>query len=171
MSLKIALLPGDGVGPEVTVEAVRVLQAVGDANGYGVDYGAPGLKAPPYSTTLRYYNGVTQQWLNEPVDFAEYFYANRPNRRLLTTYGGTWQGYLWQDRIIPTFGYRQDYNRTRDANSAISPTAATDGFFILPDSTKVLNLLQAASLGLLLVLNPLRYLRPPPPPPPGSLRK
>ncbi|MEY4635128.1 MAG: Isocitrate/isopropylmalate dehydrogenase, partial [Acidobacteriota bacterium] len=25
MSLKIALLPGDGIGPEVTAEAVRIL--------------------------------------------------------------------------------------------------------------------------------------------------
>lgn len=33
MSLKIALLPGDGVGPEVVAEAVRVLQAVGEHTG------------------------------------------------------------------------------------------------------------------------------------------
>ena len=33
MSLKIALLPGDGVGPEVVAEAVRVLQAVGEQTG------------------------------------------------------------------------------------------------------------------------------------------
>jgi len=33
MSLKIALLPGDGVGPEVTAEAVRVLRAVGEQSG------------------------------------------------------------------------------------------------------------------------------------------
>ena len=105
---------------------------VGDANGYNVDYGATGIKAPPYSTTLRYYNGVTQQWANEPVDFAEYFYANRPNRRLLSTGGGTWQGYFFGDRIVPTFGYRQDANRTRDANSAIGASAATDGFLVLP---------------------------------------
>ena len=29
MSLKIALLPGDGIGPEVTEEAVRILKNVG----------------------------------------------------------------------------------------------------------------------------------------------
>lgn len=106
---------------------------VGDANGSNVDYGPPGLKAPPYSTTLRYYNGVTKQWIDEPVDYAEYYYANRPNRRLLSTRGATWQGFLLNDRIIPTFGLRKDYNRTRDANSAINPTSATDGFYTLPD--------------------------------------
>ena len=106
---------------------------VGDNQGYNVDYGPPGIKAPPYSTTLRYYNGVTKQWINEPVDYAEYYYANRPNRRLLSTYGGTWQGFFLGDRIVPTFGIRKDSNRTRDANSAINPTAATDGFYIPPD--------------------------------------
>jgi TonB-dependent Receptor Plug Domain len=106
---------------------------LGDANGYNVDYGAKGIAAPPYSTVLRYYNGVTQQWVNEPVDYAEYYYANRPNRRLLSTYGGTWQGFFLNDRIVPTFGVRKDYNRTRDANSAINPTTATDGFYTVQD--------------------------------------
>ena len=106
---------------------------VGDANGFNVDYGPPGIKAPPYSTTLRYYNGVTQQWVNEPVDYAEYYYSNRPNRRLLSTHGGTWQAFFLNDRIVPTFGIRKDFNRTRDANSAINPTTATDGFYIPPD--------------------------------------
>jgi hypothetical protein len=106
---------------------------LGDATGNNVDYGAPGLKSPPYSTTLRYYNGVTQQWVNEPVDFAEYFYANRPNRRLLSTVGGTWQGFFLDGRIVPTFGFRQDSNRTRDANSAIGASAATDGFLVPPN--------------------------------------
>lgn len=34
MKLNIVVLPGDGVGPEVTREAVRVLRAVSDFNGY-----------------------------------------------------------------------------------------------------------------------------------------
>ena len=32
----IAVLPGDGIGPEVTGEAVRILNAVGDLNGYQI---------------------------------------------------------------------------------------------------------------------------------------
>jgi hypothetical protein len=104
---------------------------VGDANGYNVDYGPRGIAAPPFSTTLRYYNGVTRQWIDEPVDFAEYYFANRPNRRLLSTHGGIWQGFFLDNRIIPTFGVRKDFNRTRDANSAINPSTATDGFYDL----------------------------------------
>ena len=33
MSLKIALLPGDGIGPEVTAEAVRILKNVAEHTG------------------------------------------------------------------------------------------------------------------------------------------
>lgn len=35
---KIAILPGDGIGPEVMVEAVKVLNAVGRRFGFGLDY-------------------------------------------------------------------------------------------------------------------------------------
>jgi 3-isopropylmalate dehydrogenase len=38
MKLKIALLPGDGIGPEVTREAVRVLKAVSSINGYDFQF-------------------------------------------------------------------------------------------------------------------------------------
>src|ERR1019366_5195344 len=88
---------------------------LGDNQGYNVDFGAPGITAPPFSTTLRYYGTVSgatpsatvpQQWINEPVSYGEYYYANRPNRRLLSTYGGTWQGFFFDDRIVPTFGIR-----------------------------------------------------------------
>jgi 3-isopropylmalate dehydrogenase len=38
MKLKIALLPGDGVGPEVTAQAVRVLRVVADAYGHEFEF-------------------------------------------------------------------------------------------------------------------------------------
>src|SRR5215208_2583953 len=38
MRVKVAILPGDGVGPEVTGEAVRVLQAVAAINGYKFEF-------------------------------------------------------------------------------------------------------------------------------------
>ena len=46
----IAVLPGDGIGPEVTAEAVRVLRATGDLFGYAFDtaeylVGAAGVEA------------------------------------------------------------------------------------------------------------------------------
>ena len=34
MRFQISVLPGDGIGPEVTTEAVRVLEAVGEKFGH-----------------------------------------------------------------------------------------------------------------------------------------
>jgi 3-isopropylmalate dehydrogenase len=39
---RVAVLPGDGIGPEVTGEAVRVLEAVGKRSGFGFEF-ASGL--------------------------------------------------------------------------------------------------------------------------------
>ncbi|HEX8068948.1 MAG TPA: 3-isopropylmalate dehydrogenase [Pyrinomonadaceae bacterium] len=39
MRLRIALLPGDGIGPEVTAEATRVLRAVADIHGCEFSFG------------------------------------------------------------------------------------------------------------------------------------
>src|SRR5712692_236397 len=36
--LSIAVLPGDGIGPEVTAQAVRVLRALGDVCGVTLDF-------------------------------------------------------------------------------------------------------------------------------------
>ena len=38
MNANIATLPGDGIGPEVTLEAVRVLQAVGKLKGHSFSF-------------------------------------------------------------------------------------------------------------------------------------
>src|SRR5262245_45581579 len=37
-SYRIAVLPGDGIGPEVTGQAVRVLEAVGKLAGFGFEF-------------------------------------------------------------------------------------------------------------------------------------
>jgi 3-isopropylmalate dehydrogenase len=38
MKLRIAVLPGDGIGPEVTAEAIRVLQAIANVQGYRFEF-------------------------------------------------------------------------------------------------------------------------------------
>ncbi|MCB0374437.1 MAG: 3-isopropylmalate dehydrogenase, partial [Sinomicrobium sp.] len=38
MKLKIALLPGDGIGPEVLFQAVKALHAVGDVYGHTFEF-------------------------------------------------------------------------------------------------------------------------------------
>ena len=49
-AFRLAVLPGDGIGPEVTAEALRVLRAVADLFGYRIEYseyaiGAAGVEA------------------------------------------------------------------------------------------------------------------------------
>ena len=38
MKFKITTLPGDGIGPEVTAEAVRVLQTIAGIHGYRFEF-------------------------------------------------------------------------------------------------------------------------------------
>ena len=102
---------------------------VGDATGQNVDYAPARADVPPYTYDLRYYNVATKQWVTDPTTYDLYYDANRPNKRILSTVGAVWQGYFLNDRIIPLIGVRRDKNRSRDANSAINPTAATDGYY------------------------------------------
>jgi outer membrane receptor protein involved in Fe transport len=102
---------------------------VGDANGQNVDYAPARFTDTPYRQSLRFYNGATSQWVNEDVTFDDYYNGNRLNRRLLSTTGGVWQGFFLDGRIVPIAGIRKDYNRTRDGNSAVNPTAATNGYY------------------------------------------
>lgn len=135
---------------------------IGDAVGQNVDYAPIGLPGAKGTYTLRYYNGATGQWINESVDFDEYYYANRLNRRLLGTTGAAWQGFFLDGRIIPLAGVRRDYNRTRDGNPARSPSAATNGYYDTSDMDNfgtydwVKQRGQTTNYGL--VVRPLRWL-------------
>ena len=135
---------------------------VGDATGQNVDYAPAGSPTPPYTLPLRYYNGVTGQWIDDPTTYDYYYNANRYNKRILSTYGGVWQGFFWDGRIVPLYGVRQDYNRTREADNAINPTAANNGYYdyspVDDFGTKdwVLNKGRTDSYGL--VVKPLKWL-------------
>ena len=37
MKFSVAVLPGDGIGPEVIVEAIKVMKAIGDKYGHEFD--------------------------------------------------------------------------------------------------------------------------------------
>jgi 3-isopropylmalate dehydrogenase len=61
----VAVLPGDGIGPEVTAEALRVLRAVADLFGFGIDtaeyaVGAAGVAEAGTSLPARTRDAVTQ---------------------------------------------------------------------------------------------------------------
>ena len=55
MEFKIAVLPGDGIGPEVTAEGVKVLEALGRAFGhrFQLEYGdVGGISIDKHGTPL-----------------------------------------------------------------------------------------------------------------------
>lgn len=102
---------------------------VGDASGQNVDYAPARTSSPPYTYPLRYYSVATGQWVTDPTTYGLFYDSGRYNKRLLSTEGGVWQGFFLHDRIVPLVGIRRDYNRSRDANSAINPTVASDGYY------------------------------------------
>lgn len=81
---------------------------LGDDNGYNVDYAAVRPANINGQHSLRWYDARSQQWVNEDVTIEELFDANRLKREQRYTMGLIWQGNMFDDRIVPTFGYRND---------------------------------------------------------------
>jgi outer membrane receptor protein involved in Fe transport len=85
----------------------------------GID--APG--APQYggadSTSFRFYNWNTQAYANTQMHFDNNaFYAGTGNgqtTRQVDSKSFAWQGYLWKDRLVPTFGWRNDRIKIRQS--------------------------------------------------------
>jgi hypothetical protein len=94
-----------------------------DASGQVIDY-APSAPLATYGTqVLRYYNGTAA--LNEPVEVAEAYFALGQQKNQIRSRGIIWQGYLLDNRLIPTLGWRRDKNRT--VNNVAVPLRS-DGF-------------------------------------------
>ena len=77
--MNILVLPGDGIGPEVTTEAVRVLRAVDQRFGLGVELqtgliGGAAIDAHgtplPDETLAMAEPALAKEWLNEEEDAA-----------------------------------------------------------------------------------------------------
>jgi outer membrane receptor protein involved in Fe transport len=102
---------------------------VGDTSGQNIDYAPARTASTPYTVPLKYYNVADNQWETEATTYDLFYDAGRYSKRLLSTQGAVWQGYFLDGRIIPLLGVRKDYNRSREANNAINPTAATNGYY------------------------------------------
>jgi outer membrane receptor protein involved in Fe transport len=75
-----------------------------------IDYGPSAPLALNGTQTIRYYNGTTP--LNESVQVGEAYFALGKQKNQIRSRGVIWQGYLFENRIIPTMGWRRDRNRT-----------------------------------------------------------
>ena len=93
---------------------------VGDNQGQNIDYAA----APVYGLSGRYnlnwYNAATNQWVSEPATIGETGVTpSSRTRREIRTIGLATQNYFLDDRLVTTFGWRKDKNRSRDSSGAI----------------------------------------------------
>jgi hypothetical protein len=83
---------------------------------------------------IRMYDYATGQWTDEELSMIWNDYNSGTTRfaRKLTSYSAAWNGYLWQDRVIGTIGFRRDINRTRGVTQGAlngAPALTTDELF------------------------------------------
>lgn len=91
---------------------------LGDTKGDNIDYAPPAWNSAAGTYALNWYNATTQQWVAEKTTVGEAYanIGNTSNRRnLIKTAGGVMQNHLLQDRVVTTFGLRQDTNLNRDS--------------------------------------------------------
>lgn len=78
--------------------------------------GAPGFGGADH-TTFRFYNWNTQSYTGAEMNFHNNaLYAGNGNGltvKRIDSASFSWQGYLWSERLLPTFGWRKDKLRVR----------------------------------------------------------
>ncbi len=92
---------------------------VGDATGANIDYAPADVYGLSGTYNLTWFNAATNQWVNEPATIGEAGVtpSNR-TRREIRTQSATTQNFFFGDRLVTTFGLREDKNRSRDSNGA-----------------------------------------------------
>ena len=92
---------------------------VGDNQGQNIDYAPPPIYGLGGKNNFTWFNAQTGQWVNEPSLIGEggVTPSNR-TRREIRTQSATTQNFFLDDRIVTTFGWRKDKNRSRDSNGA-----------------------------------------------------
>jgi outer membrane receptor protein involved in Fe transport len=129
------LPPGGNRAAGATVARSYYRYYLGDATGQNIEYGSPAWRNPGGTYSLNWYNAATGQWVAEKATLGEAYYnAANPQRNgnIIKTVGAVTQNHFFHDRIVTTFGWRQDKNYNRLAGSTslaadgISPDYSTD---------------------------------------------
>ncbi len=113
------------------INPVRVYSRyyMGDRTGNNIDYGVRDWLGGYGPGTFRWFNGATNQWVNEAATLAPAYRSGTTGARsdstsrsenLLKTMGVTWQGHLFNDRIVPTLGLRQDDNSSHNGTNRLA---------------------------------------------------
>ncbi len=94
---------------------------VGDNQGQNIDH-APSTAPVTGQRQLRWFNALSNQWVSETVDIGENFFTAATgaglfsnSRTEIRTLSATTQNYFFGDRLITTFGLRNDRQRVRES--------------------------------------------------------
>lgn len=98
---------------------------LGDTQGGNVDY-APTSRGNLSGTyPFHWYNGATGVWVTEDATLSEAAISGTAtDQEQIRTFNATYQGFFWNDRIVPTVGFRRDRQRLR-SSSAVEVDPAT----------------------------------------------
>lgn len=90
-----------------------------------IDYAPTAPGNVPGSMPFLWYGNNSSVPTIETVAFDSVINSGSTRQRKISTQGLTWQGFLWKNRIIPTFGVRKDKQKERVSRSLNSnPTQA-----------------------------------------------
>lgn len=99
---------------------------LGDNRGFNVDHAPTAPRRSQGDHTLRWFSSRDNAWINENVTIDELYFALGMERTQIRTQGFVWQGFLLDERIIPTVGYRKDRQRSVGGGGAqLDPATAT----------------------------------------------
>jgi outer membrane receptor protein involved in Fe transport len=108
---------------------------LGDNHGQNVDY-APSTRGNLSGTyPFHWYNGVTKQWVTEDSTLGEAaINGTNRNEEEIRTFNVTYQGFFWDDRLVPTLGFRRDVQRgRRSTGDAVDPNTGWITYAALRD--------------------------------------
>jgi outer membrane receptor protein involved in Fe transport len=98
---------------------------LGDATGFNVDY-APSSRGNLSGTyPFHWYDGAAKQWVTEQATLSEAAISGTStDQEQIRTFNLTYQGFFWNDRLVPTIGFRRDRQRLR-SSAAVTVDPAT----------------------------------------------
>jgi hypothetical protein len=114
------------------------LAAPGDPNGV-VTRSAGEWNHLNYTNTISAYDYSTNQWspYTMTTEFVNIDAGTGRNQRVVESISGGMTSYLWNERLIATFGVRKDKFKARSTNTALPAVLDADGNVLHPAITNV----------------------------------
>ncbi len=113
-----------------TVARANYRYYLGDNRGENIDFGSPAWDKLNGPRNFTWFNAQLGRWVDESTTIGEAFVpGNRVSANTIKTYGGVIQSHLFNDRLVTTFGRRQDSNFNRNAaQTTLLPDGITPNY-------------------------------------------